>query len=268
MKRPKVSVIMSVYNEEQYIAETVESILNQTFSDFEFIIIDDGSEDKTYDVLKTFNDPRMRIVRQQNMGLTKSLNKGIELSKGEYIARADAQDIYVPTRFEKQVNFLDKNKKVAAVSNWVRYVDEEGNLISEKKLPTSSVQIKRKLGFSNSMVHSSVMIRKSALIDIGGYNESLPYAQDYDLWLRLSQKYELANIPEFLCTVRILRKGVSLSKENLQIKCALKALSNGIKRGQYSWIIYFHPSNIRRFFSSITPQSIKAIKRRLIGWNR
>jgi len=266
IKSPKITVIMSAFNEQEFISETIKSILNQTFSDFEFIIIDDGSQDKTFDCIKRFNDPRILIIRQSNIGLTKSLNKGIRISKGEYIARVDAQELYHPSRFEKQVKFLDANPNIAVVSNWARFVDKKGNLIYFKKRPCLAIEIKRFLGFLNPIIHTSCMIRKKFLIKIGGYNENFPYAQDYELWLRLATKYELANIPEFLCTIKVSSQGISTIKTKEQIKCAFMALISSVKRKQYPYWIFFHPLNIRRFIPYFIPLWLKTVKRKIFGW--
>lgn len=138
---PKVSVVMSVYNGEKYLPETIDSILNQTFKDFEFIIINDGSTDKTAKILTSYDDPRIRIFNQENMGLTKSLNRAISLAKGEYIARMDADDISYPERLKKQVDYLNKNPDIGLVGSKYIRIDKRGRKIDEINVPIGTDNI-------------------------------------------------------------------------------------------------------------------------------
>lgn len=131
-KEPKISVVMSVYNGERYLGEAVESIFNQTFSDFEFIIINDGSTDRTPEILTEIDDPRAKVINQPNRGLTASLNRAIRLAKGEYIARMDADDISEPTRLERQVEVLDRDPDVVLVACWYEVIDEKGNFLAHR----------------------------------------------------------------------------------------------------------------------------------------
>ena len=226
MRAPKVSVIMSVYNGEKFLKEAVESILNQTFSDYEFIIINDGSTDHTPQVLASFDDPRLVIVNQDNRGLAISLNRGIRLAKGTYIARMDADDVSEPTRLERQVEVLDRNSDVVLVACWHKVIDEKGNVLAHRRLPTDGRQLARLLMHDNPICHGSVLMRKEAVEAVGLYDENLRYAQDYDLWLRMLRKgYSFSIVPEFLYRYRISPE--SVAKLYLQRRYA--AL---IKRGQ------------------------------------
>jgi len=210
MKLPKVSVVMSVYNDESYVAEAVNSILDQTFSDFEFIIINDGSTDKTPQIIRSFDDPRIRVIDQPNSGLTVSLNRGIRLAKGEYIARMDADDLSEPERLEKQVEALDRNPGIAVVGCWYKVIDENGSLLGYKRLPDDVNQLAKLLKRDNPICHGSVMMRKEAIQAVGLYNENLRYAQDYELWLRmLYQGYGFYVIPDFLYSYRISPNSVA-----------------------------------------------------------
>ena len=199
MSNPKVSVLMSIYNGERYLREAINSILNQTFRDFEFLIINDGSTDRTAQILKSCNDPRMKIINnKKNIGLTKSLNKGLHLAKGEYIARQDADDVSAPDRLEKEVNFLETHRDYAVVGTFVKILNEDSEVIGLLERLTEDIQIRERLGTDNCITHGSAVIRKKCLLDMGFYDESIVSAQDYELWLRLSEKYRLANIPEYL----------------------------------------------------------------------
>jgi len=218
---PKVSVIMSVYNGERFLHEAVESILNQPFKNFEFIIINDGSTDGSREIIESYNDDRIVLINQDKTGLTKALNKGISLARGEYVARMDADDVSLPERLEHQVAFLDENPDVGLVGCNIYVIDEKGSIISMVEVPIENEEIKWKLLFRNRFGHSAIMFRKECLSIIGGYNESIIYAQDYDLWLRISQNYNLGNLREFLHKWRLNKStGISMIKTQEQYKSA------------------------------------------------
>src|SRR6185295_9135648 len=160
MTPPQVSVLMSVYNGEKYLKEAMESILNQSFSDFEFLIFNDSSTDSSREIILSYNDPRIVLIdNKKNIGLTKTLNKGISLAKGKYIARMDADDVCHPERLNEQVNYLDKNAEVAVCGTWVQFLNENEVV----KLPTKKNEIKTLLFCNSCLAHPSVMIRKSFL---------------------------------------------------------------------------------------------------------
>lgn len=234
---PKVSVIMAVKNGERFLREAVESILVQTFTDFEFIIIDDGSADKTADMLKAFSykDPRVKIITNaHNVGLTKSLNIGLRVARGEYIARMDADDVAMPERFEKQVKFLDEHADIGVVGAWAKVVDDSGVEVDRFDWETDARIVKKNLIKWNNIIHSLAMMRRSVIDKVGGYDESFQYAQDYDLWLRIAVANKLCNLPEFLLYYRMSNVSITANKNNKQALCALRARWNAIKRGQYS----------------------------------
>lgn len=206
---PLVSVVMSVYNEVRFLREAVNSILNQTFSNFEFIIINDGATDGSLEILKSYNDERIIIVSQENMGLTKSLNKGIKLARGIYIARMDASDISAFTRLEKQAKVLETYKDISLVATWYSIIDENGKIIVKKRIPIGMDEIEQSLKRDNPICHGSVMIRKSVLREVDLYRPEFRYAQDYDLWLRILHKgFKFFVIPEFLYQKRIKKLSV------------------------------------------------------------
>lgn len=254
---PKVSVIMSFYNDEKYITEAVESILKQTFSDFEFITVNDGSTDGSAEIIRSFGDKRIKlIVNKKNLGLTKSLNRALTASTGEYIARMDADDIALPHRFEKQVKFLDENAHIPLVGCWVEFIDPDGKSTGIKKFPTEDSEIKKVLISYLPFRHPTLVIRKKVLAELGFYDESFLYAQDYELILRIAAKYPVANIPEVLLRYRNWPEGsISLVKQKQQefyaLKARLKALMN-------NWVpfwrlIYF----VKPLISFLIPSLIK-----------
>jgi len=216
--KPKISVVMSVYNGEKYLRGAIESILNQTFKDFEFIIINDGSIDRTSEILESYDDPRIILVYQEHLGLTKSLNKGITLAKGTYIARQDADDISLPERLEKQIEFLEKHKNVALLGTAANIIDERGFHFKTIEFPCDYSSIRKGMKKFNHFVHGSVMFKRQCFFEAGGYRELFPTAQDYDLWLRFVEKYKAVNLSTHLYGRRINPSSVSLKKFVLQTR--------------------------------------------------
>lgn len=261
---PKVSLIMSVYNAAAYLEEAMDSILSQTFTDFEFIIFDDSSNDNTPAILKAYadKDARIRIVTNEvNMGLTKNLNRGIRLARGTYIARFDGDDVSLPTRFEKQVAFLDAHPHVGVISMWADVIDGSGRVTRTIKYPTTDAELRRAMIHYNPFFHPGLMMRKDAAVEAGLYNPVWKQAQDYELYFRIAKKHELANIPEVLLKFRETSGSITAKKNRRQVAFALEAKKKAIREGQYpkwnyiylwrsyvSWVI---PVGIKRFFKRL-----------------
>lgn len=228
---PRVTVLMSVYNGRAYLAEAVRSILDQTFDDFEFLIIDDGSTEPVEEIVSTFSDPRIRFVSQENIGLTRALNRGLALARGEYVARMDADDFSVPTRLESQVKEMATNENMDLVGCFFDVVDNRGALIERKEPFVDPVYRLWRLQFHNNYGHGSVMLRKKAVIEAGMYDESLRYAQDYGLWSRLSTKSNTRIIPEALYRYRLVDEGDQASVRNYdaQLATAIRISDRNIK---------------------------------------
>lgn len=202
---PRVTVLMSVYNGDRYLLESIESILNQTFRDFELLIINDGSTDKTREIILSLNDPRIRLVdNEQNIGLTQSLNKGLRLAKGDFVARQDADDLSVPERLQQQVDFLDQHPEVALLGTWHQEVDVNGNPTGVWDLPSSWIDLRWAILFYTPFVHSSIMMRKDLVLSkVGFYNEVLSYSQDYELWSRITDSLPAFSLSQRLVKTRI-----------------------------------------------------------------
>lgn len=202
----KISVVMSVFNAEKYLARAIDSILEQTYSDFELIIINDNSTDASGQILKCYEQKDSRIIvleNEENIGLTKSLNKGLAVAKGEYIARMDADDISVPNRFEKQVLFLDSNPDYTFVSCIGRYIDENGKLEQLRPFPETNEEIYAMMPKVDAVMHPGVMFRRDDVAQIGNYCEDFRVVQDYDLWFRgMAAGYKFYNIQEPLVLFR------------------------------------------------------------------
>jgi hypothetical protein len=213
---PAVSVLLPVYNCQEYVATAIESLLNQTFSDFEAIIIDDGSSDASAEVISSYHDPRIKFIRQANLGLASTLNKAIGLACAPLLARQDQDDISMPDRLEKQVAYMQAHPECGLLGSWAQIM--EINKLSSRfhRHPTSDWELRYGLLFNNPFVHSSVMLRKSVVTELGGYTtdpERQP-PEDYELWSRIARVSAVANIPDVLLIYREIpgsmsRTGVS-----------------------------------------------------------
>jgi glycosyltransferase involved in cell wall biosynthesis len=194
---------MSVYNGERYIEEAIDSILNQTFEDFDFIIIDDCSTDRTVEIIQSYRDSRIRLIQnRENIGQTKSLNVGLKLAKGKYVARMDDDDISLPERLAKQVAYMEINPEIGICGTWIQTVGKVHGRIW--RFPTGPDDIKCRMVFESSLAHPSVMMRRKITDKTDIYYDPLyKRAQDYELWVRASRLTALANIPEVLLCLRM-----------------------------------------------------------------
>src|SRR5215212_5805616 len=200
MNKPLVTVLMPVYNGEKYLGEAIDSILNQTLTNFEFLIIDDGSKDKSVDIIKSYNDPRIRLVNNEtNLGISKTLNKGIELAAAELIARMDADDISYPERLQKQYDYFMSNPECALLSTWARTITENNEHLKTEKYRSRLHYYN--LTFECWMYHPTVMYTKTAVMEVGMYN--IPYAEDFELFWQLSRKFRIACLEEVQVDYRI-----------------------------------------------------------------
>lgn len=199
---PTVTVLMSVYNGERFLAKAVESILRQTYADFEFLILNDGSTDSSRDILASYNDSRLRLVENpRNLGLTRSLNRGLEMAMAPLVARQDADDISHPGRLEKQVAFMQEHPDVALVGTRHRMIGVHGNVLRDIGIEpaTTWAGIQWQIMFANPFVHTSVMFRRSIVWgELRGYDEQMSRRQDYELWSRLIASHRAANLKECL----------------------------------------------------------------------
>jgi glycosyltransferase involved in cell wall biosynthesis len=196
---------MGVYNGIKYIRPAVESILAQTYRDFEFIIFDDRCTDGTSEILEEYakKDKRVIIVKnEKNIGLTASLNIGLKMAKGDLIARMDADDIAKPERFAKQIAFLDAHPDVAVLGTWADIIDPDGKVIGEFTYATEPEQIRKNMVERHQIIHPAVMFRKSILEKSGVYDEYYKSAQDYEFFSRVLMHYKAANLPEKLLQYR------------------------------------------------------------------
>lgn len=204
MKNPKISVIMPVYNAEKFLDKAIKSILNQTFKDFEFIIINDGSKDNSLKIIKEFQKKDKRIVlinNKKNLGLQKTLNKGLRISKGKYIARMDSDDISMERRFEIQFSYLENHPSIFLIGCSAIVIDSFGNKLGVFRKYGGSKKLRKKILKNNCIIHPSIMFRNEDEIF---YREKFKTSEDYDLYLRLlSSGKNMANLHSFLIKYRI-----------------------------------------------------------------
>ena len=200
---PRISVILPAYNAETCLQEAIDSILGQTFRDFELIVINDCSRDGTESVILSFRDPRLVYVKnEKNLGIAATLNRGLALAKGQYIARMDADDISLPRRLEKQTAYLDAHPDIAVLGTNVETFDEKGPLRTGWSA-TDPKQMNVDLFFSCGLAHPSVMMRKSVIDALGGYDPAFEGLEDYELWCRVSKNHGVTTLPEVLFRYRI-----------------------------------------------------------------
>ncbi len=189
---------MSVFNGQRHLREAIESVLAQSFKDFEFIIVNDGSSDATGQILRHYTDPRIKVVNQSNHGLTCSLNQGLALMQGRFMARMDADDRCHPDRFSRQIADMQRRPDLALLGTWAIQIDDSGKELRRNQLPVGEEAMANEMTISNPFVHGSMLLRKSALDAVGGYRQAFRYAQDYDLALRLGEHHGMDNLPESL----------------------------------------------------------------------
>ncbi|MDY0386314.1 MAG: glycosyltransferase family 2 protein [Methanolobus sp.] len=223
MKNPKISVIMAAYNTEKYLSESIQSILTQTFGEFEFLIINDCSTDNSLNIIDEYvkQDDRIILIdNKTNLGLTKSLNLGLKKARGKYIARIDADDIALPERLRIQYDFLEKTRDVFLVGSGAYSINESGSIRTRMRPLTEIEDIKKELSVQNCLFHPTIMFRNEGFM----YREKFVFAQDYDFYLSLlSNNKKISNIFEPLIKYRINPDAISWSKKSQQNNFALKA---------------------------------------------
>ena len=217
-QKPLVSVVLAVYNGERFLRCALDSLVSQTFTDFELIIVDDASTDRTPSILDDYTDPRLvRMANSENAGQTPSLNKGLQIARGELIARHDADDISHPERLRLQVEAMRSDRNLALLGTAYERIDRRGRLLEKVSPPTTNERLQKRLEEGNIFCHGSVIMRRDLLEKVGGYNDYFSVTQDYDLWLRLAEHGELANLPHALYQFRFDGASVSRQKRSLQL---------------------------------------------------
>jgi glycosyltransferase involved in cell wall biosynthesis len=199
---PRITLLMPVFNGEKYLREALDSLLQQTFSDFELLVIDDGSSDGSADIVRSYRDSRIRFEQnERNLGLITTLNRGLDLARGEFIARMDCDDISLPNRLERQIRFMEEHPEVGVIGTWFEKIRDNGTITV--KIPADDATIRFFLIFDNAFLHSSILLRRSLLERHGlRFDADFPYAEDYEFWVRCASYTQVANIPEVLVRYR------------------------------------------------------------------
>lgn len=219
-----VSVVLPLFNAERFLGEAVASILAQTFADFELLAIDDGSTDRSIEILYRYSsDARVRVFQRSHRGQPAAMNFGCAVAQGKYIARMDADDISLAARFERQVEFLDRHPNIAILGTQLERIREDGTHIDVTNVPLEHAEIAANMQKYCCMFHPTVMMRAEAVRSLGGYRTAFVAAEDHDLWLRASERFELANLPEILLKYRIHTQSLSFQKLEQQVIAAMAA---------------------------------------------
>jgi glycosyltransferase involved in cell wall biosynthesis len=212
----KVSIIIITYNREKYIHEAIDSILEQSFTDWEAIIIDDASEDNTEQIVQTYtdNNPKIKYYRnEKNLGIAKSRNRGLEIAQGEYIAPLDSDDIWLDkNKLKKQVDFLDVNPDYALLGGGIMHIDAQSKPIKKVLFPVYDSVIRNIILQFNPFAQSTLIFRKGVALECGGYSTEYKVADDYDLWLKIGMKHKFTNIPQVLSGYRIHGGNITKTK--------------------------------------------------------
>ncbi|MDY6936859.1 MAG: glycosyltransferase [Cyanobacteriota bacterium] len=222
----KISVILPIYNGEKTVRETIHSVLNQTLTNFELIVINDGSQDNTLDIIGKITDARIQVYSYTNAGQAASRNRGIERAKGEYIAFIDADDLWTPDKLESQLQALQDNPTAALAYSWTDYIDESGKLLHPGRHTTANGNVLEKLIVNNFIENgSNPLIRQEVFEKVGVFEESLPPAEDWDLWLRIAEEYQFICIPaaQILYRVTVNSSSSNIIKQEIQCRKVLDA---------------------------------------------
>ncbi len=239
--QPLVSVILTTHNRARLVGRAIESILNQTYKNFELLIIDDCSQDNTQEILSQYaaKDARVCIIKnEQNIGITKSINRGLSYAKGKYVFRLDDDDIVKSQTIELEEKFLEDHPSYGLVGSFAIQIDAQGNEIGKKTYPTGSKELRAALMKENA-IYSAILMRKEAIDRVGRYNEKWKYAQDYELYLKIVKYYEVANLPNYLVYYyKSATDSISRTKSKAQTMFALQARFKAIRQGIYPAIGY------------------------------
>ncbi|MFT7137553.1 MAG: hypothetical protein ACI80I_003568 [Akkermansiaceae bacterium] len=234
LSSPRVSVLMPVYNGEAYLHPAVQSILSQSESDFEFLIVDDGSTDQSREILKKYavQNPCIRLLFRDHDGLVPALNYGIAQARAPFIARMDADDIALPDRLIKQADMMEVNPQIGVLGTHVQAIDAAGRPLRMFTPPNDHTALDTyHIQHGGPRIwHPSTMIRRDLLVDIGGYSSDYPYCEDYDLWLRIAEHAKLAHLPEILLQYRLHVDSVSVTKRGQQLRSSQLALAAAFER--------------------------------------
>jgi glycosyltransferase involved in cell wall biosynthesis len=230
---PRVSVLMGVHDGLPYVRDAAESVLSQTVSDIELVVVDDASGDGTREVLASFDDPRLVVIRNdENLGLTRSLNRALGIARGAFVARQDADDRSLPQRLERQLEFLDRHPDVGLCGTWARFVDDRGRVTAIGRPPTDPDRLAEALRHANEVFHGTIVVRRALMDALGGYREAFRYAQDYDLYLRALEHTRVAVLGDPLYELRF--HGGAITTKRAERQTAFAALARRLAEERHT----------------------------------
>ncbi|MGF3141080.1 glycosyltransferase family 2 protein [Facklamia sp. P13064] len=233
----EITVLLPAYNAEDYIKDCIDSVLSQTYHSFDFLIIDDGSSDKTVEIIEKYNDSRMKLIKnERNLGIVETLNKGLNLIKTPYIVRIDSDDIMSKNKLEKQINFIKRNNHIAVLGTQAIHFNNDSKFIGFSRMPLSTKKIRTYLLFANPIYHPSVLINNYIFKENNfKYNKLYQGSEDQDLWIRIIEKYDIVNIPNYLLKYRINMSGITQTlNKNRDIDKELSLLKSMYKKHNIS----------------------------------
>jgi len=236
MSNPKISVLMPAYNAEKYIAEAIKSILNQTFKNFEFIIIDDCSTDGTHSIIQKYAEKDNRIIvlrNEKNFKLSRTLNEGIKIAKADYIVRMDADDISIVNRLWRQIDYMERNSEIGISGGTMQIINKNGTIVGGRKYHLIDSEIRKYIFRYSPFSHPSIIIRKSILRKVGYYDSEYNPAEDYELYFRVGQYSKFGNLPDVLLKYRIIPKSMTTGlTKKMELK-TLKIRKKAVKEYGY-----------------------------------
>jgi glycosyltransferase involved in cell wall biosynthesis len=253
---PLVSVIIPVYNGEKTIRETIESVLKQTCSDFELLVINDGSQDSTLEVVSSFQDDRLKVFSYPNSGLAASRNRGIDRACGEYISFIDADDLWTPNKLEFQLKALQENDKAAVAYSWTAYINELSQSLNQGSYMKVNGDVYAKLLLIDFIASgSNPLIRRQALTEVGGFDESLSTAADWDMWLRLAARYHFACVPSPQILYRMSVNSMSSNVYKQEAE-SLQVIEKAFSHVPDS-LAYLKPFSLANLYKSLTLRALE-----------
>jgi glycosyltransferase involved in cell wall biosynthesis len=253
---PTISVVIPVYNGERTILETIKSVLNQTFSDFELIIINDGSHDQTLEMVERIQDSRLKVFSYANAGLSASRNRGVYHACGEYISFIDADDLWTPDKLEAQLRVLQENPKAGVAYSWTNYIDESGHFCRRGSYITATGNVHAKLLLVNFLENgSNPLICRQALIEVGGFEESLLAAEDWDMWLRLAARYDFVCVPSPQILYRVSANSMSTNILKQEV-ATLAVIEQAFAQAPES-LHYLKPYSVANIYKYLTSKALE-----------
>lgn len=261
---PLISVIIPVYNGEKTIRETIKSVLSQTFTEFELIVINDGSQDRTLEIVETIQDPRLKVFSYPNAGQSTSRNRGIALATGEYISFIDADDLWTPDKLEAQVKVLQENPQAAVAYSWTDWIDESSQFLGKGSHITEKGEVFTKLLLNDFVANgSNSLIRHQALVEVGGFDASVTPAEDWDMWLRLAAHYEFVAVPSPHILYRISPNSASFNVWKMEAS-SLKVIEKAFAQAPES-LQHLKRKSLGNRYKYLTYKSIEGYPERKKG---